>query len=264
MGVLDKRDTSVRADMTRDDSPSPLPASGEHATLVPLDGGTTLTEAAYRALKADIVRARRAPGERLRIERLRRLYGIGPTPLREALQRLAADGFVLAEDRRGFRVAPLDARELIDLNVARTALETRALALSIERGDARWEAEVVAATYLLGKADDLLAGSTPDDLDEWELLNRRFHDALVSACGSSWLLRLRGMLNDQVERYRRASVFAARVERDLHAEHEAIAQAALARDGGRACELVAAHFDRTAQGVLDLMRGDRSSRSRAV
>lgn len=250
--------------MARSNQSSSGTGSNETATLIALEGGSTLTEAAYRALKSDIVKARRAPGERLRIERLRRLYGVGPTPLREALQRLAADGFVLTEDRRGFRVAPLDPAEFIDLNVARTALETRALVLSIERGDARWEAEIVAATYLLGKADDLLTSGTTDDLDAWEGLNARFHSALVAACGSSWLLRLRGMLNDQVERYRRASVFSDRVGRKLHDEHEAISRAALARDSVEACRLLAEHYDRTAQGLLALMHEDRADRPIAI
>lgn len=250
--------------MARSNQGSSGTGIGETATLVALKGGSTLTEAAYRALKSDIVKARRAPGERLRIERLRRLYGVGPTPLREALQRLAADGFVLAEDRRGFRVAPLDPAEFTDLNVARTALETRALALSIERGDARWEADIVAATYLLAKADDLLTSGTMDDLDAWETLNGRFHAALVAACGSAWLLRLRGMLNDQVERYRRASVYSDRTGRDLHQEHEAISKAALARDSDEACRLIAEHYDRTAQGLLGLLHDDRTGRPIAV
>ena len=91
---------------------------------VQLDTGETLAQAAYRALRIDIIRGIRPPGERLRIEKLRTLYAVGPTPLREALQMLATDGLVLAEGNRGFTVAPLDNTEIEDLNIARTAIES--------------------------------------------------------------------------------------------------------------------------------------------
>ncbi|MEO1017743.1 MAG: GntR family transcriptional regulator [Pseudomonadota bacterium] len=62
---------------------------------------TTLTETVYSRLRQDIITGVRAPGERLRIEHLRKIYDVGPTPLREALQRLAADGLVLLAGSRG-------------------------------------------------------------------------------------------------------------------------------------------------------------------
>ena len=92
-----------------------------------VETGETLTEAAYRAIRRDIIRGVRAPGERLRIERLRQLYDIGPTPLREALQKLSTEQLVLSEGNRGFAVAPLDFREFMDLNIARTDVELAAL-----------------------------------------------------------------------------------------------------------------------------------------
>ena len=87
----------------------------------------TLANAAYRALRADIIKGARAPGERLRIEKLKIIYGFGPTPLREALQMLAADQLVLAEGHRGFSVTELDLDNFRDLNVTRTAVEREAL-----------------------------------------------------------------------------------------------------------------------------------------
>src|SRR5690606_33151118 len=150
----------------------------------------------------------------------RALYGIGPSPLREALQRLAAEGLVIVNSNRGFQVAPLDPREFVDLNRARVAIETAALRLSIEMGDGDWEAGVVAAAYSLAKQDELLVRGELKDFVLWEQLNNRFHTALVAACGSRWLLKHRGMLQQQCERYRRASVYHARLERNLLEEHE--------------------------------------------
>jgi GntR family carbon starvation induced transcriptional regulator len=217
-----------------------------------LDVGTekTLTENAYRRLRRDIIAGLRPAGERLRIERLRGIYGIGPSPLREALQRLAGDGLVIIEGQRGFEVAPLTAEELMDITEARKLIETRAIALSIEKGDDTWEAGVVAAAYRLDKADRHLKAGDMADIGEWEARNRDFHDSIVQACGSKWLIKLRNMLYDQHERYRRASVADKSGERDLSAEHAAIRDAVLRRDPALACRLTVEHIDMTTQDFL--------------
>ena len=174
------------------------------------------------------------PGEKVRIEHLKKYYSIGPTPLREALQRLSADGLVIAIGNRGFTVAPLDAEELRDLNIARTALEIQAVRLSIENGDADWEAAVVGAAYRLSKSDALLKTKGDDVLDDWVRANEAFHLATVTACDSQWLLRMRDTLNAQYERYRRASVAVQRQDRELTEEHKGSVDALTARDAARA------------------------------
>ena len=102
--------------------------------------GETLAQTAYRQLRRDIITGQRLPGERLRLAKLSALYGIGPTPLREALQKLGQDGLVDVEENRGFAVAGLDPVEFADLNTARTALEVEAIRLSLAHGDDAWEA----------------------------------------------------------------------------------------------------------------------------
>jgi DNA-binding GntR family transcriptional regulator len=216
----------------------------EAAPLLP-QNGETLAQAAYRTLRADIIRGVRHPGERLRIERLKALYAVGPTPLREALQKLSRDGLVTAEGNRGFTVAPLDPAEFADINLARTAIEKEALRLSIARGDDAWEARVVAARYIMRKEDTALADAHAVP-DTWERANAEFHTAMIAACGSRWLMRVRSGLHDLCERYRRASVYRQIGARDLAAEHEAIAEAVLARDAEAACALTEAHFAATA------------------
>lgn len=211
--------------------------------------GMTLAETAYRALRLDILHGVRRPGERLRIERLRELYGIGPTPLREALQKLVSEQLVMVEGNRGFTVAPLDFADFDDLNVARIAVELAALRLSLVKGDDAWEAGVVAAAYLLDKEDRALQSCSDGVPDSWERANSAFHLSTVAACGSEWLLRIRAGLHDQSERYRRASVYQKQGLRDLTQEHRDIAEAVLARDISRACRLVEDHFTLTANSL---------------
>ena len=208
---------------------------------LPDDSTSTLTDEAWAQLRRDIVLGVRHPGERLRIGRIRKLYGIGPTPLREALQRLSTEGLVLAEGNRGFTVAPLDPEEFADLTRARIAVERETLRLSIMHGNSDWEAEVVSASYLMAKADREIRPGT----DEWERANTAFHRATVSACGSMWLLRVRDGLHTLAERYRRASVSSERSQRDLGAEHKAISEAVLQRDSQTAVDLISSHYGKT-------------------
>jgi DNA-binding GntR family transcriptional regulator len=209
--------------------------------------GETLTECAYAALRADVISGALKPAARLRIDWLSKRYGIGPTPMREALQRLCADGMVVAEGHRGFAVAPLSLAEFEDLTIARVALEEQALRLSICNGDEAWEAQVAAAAYALRKRDTALIAEGAAALDGWERANAVFHGATVAACGSRWLLQMRDRLNVQAARYRLASIALRHAERDLAEEHAAIADAVLSRDAPRACLLVADHFRTTAR-----------------
>jgi GntR family carbon starvation induced transcriptional regulator len=234
-------------------SPSPLSTATRRqaAESVVLTGEPesveTLAVQAYRCLRVDIIRGIRAPEERLRLEMLKSVYGIGPTPLREALQKLSADGLVITEGNRGFMVAPLLVEEFDDLNTARISIEKEAIRLSIARGDDHWEAQLVAAHYLLSKEDKALPAAHDRVPDSWEEANSAFHLAIVAACGSAWLLKVRASLVDLVERYRRASIGQEMGRRKLAAEHLNILDAVLSRDAEQACVLIEQHFSLTAQ-----------------
>lgn len=207
----------------------------------------TFVEAAYRRLRRDIVTGVRSPGEHLGVEYLKSLYSFGIGPMREALQRLTVDGLVVQKNQKGFAVAPLTLDELWDITEARICVEVHALAGSMKHGDEHWEALVVGLAYRLEKYDRrVMAGE--DCLEEWEASNRAFHDALGSACRSKWILRMRDLLFDQHERYRRASITLRHPGRDFVREHLEIREAALARDIPRASELLSRHIELTARG----------------
>lgn len=206
----------------------------------------SLAHRAYRQIRADIISGVRPPGERLRIEKLKAIYSIGPTPIREALQKLSIDRLVVSQENRGFSVSPLDIQEFQDLNIARLEIEKIALTRSIELGDSVWESRVVAATYLMEKADATLQ-SEQGFSDGWELTNAKFHFEIVSACGSRWLLLMRQHLQDMCQRYRRSSIDSGSGQRITSDEHHHISKAVLNRDASLACKLIERHFITTLQ-----------------
>lgn len=220
----------------------------------------TLAEKAYRLLRADIIHGIRKPGEHLKVATLKTQYKLGIAPIREAMQRLSSDGLVVPQGQKGFIVAPLTLEELWGLTEARTCLEIRALELSIERGDDRWEAGIVAAAYRLEKFDHMLMAGEPC-LAEWEERNREFHRAILNACDVPWIMRLRDLLYDLHVRYRHMAVGGGRSNRNLAREHTDIRDAVLARDFPRAKKLLEQHIVAAARGFEALMNNKSDDES---
>lgn len=217
----------------------------------------SLSEHAYRTLRTAILDGALHPGERLRAIDLRRSYGLGLTPIREALTRLSVEGMITGETHRGARVRDASLDELADVTAARVEIERACLARAMAAGDAAWEAGIVAAGHLLSRTP-LPEG--PEDRAGaalWEGRHRAFHFALVSACGSQWLLRFWNTLADQSERYRAIRLIrrdeAEAEVRDVAAEHDAIMRAVVVRDAARALDLMTAHLRATADSVARLL-----------
>jgi Transcriptional regulators len=209
----------------------------------------TIAERAYRTIREDIISGTLRPGEKLKIDILRKRYGFGAAPLREALSRLTGDNLVNVMGQRGFVVAPISARDVSEIGDLRKLLEIEALARSIPRGDEAWEERLITTYHRLSRLETG-ANQGIDALDIWEKHNSAFHDATVAACDSAWVLRLREQLFRQHERYRRFSRIKSVRTRDIHDEHEALFEAAMARDVDKASKVISVHIQRTTDAVL--------------
>src|SRR4051794_8168118 len=167
------------------------------------------TESAYAELRADLLACRLLPGAKLNIVDLTTRHGVSLGAVREALSRLAAEGLVIAEMNRGYRVAPVSEPELLDLTSTRIDIEVACLRMAMRVGGVEWESRIVAAHHRLSRTPERVAGDEDRVSDVWAEAHKDFHAALVFACDSPWRLRLRSLLYDQTERYRRLSVPAA-------------------------------------------------------
>lgn len=226
-GNSERRPTTRKSDEVEEDSP------------------VSLTARVYERLRDDIISGVLEPGAKLKIEKLRHRYDSGASPLREALSLLTSNRLVDRRDQRGFRVSQISLEEFDDLLRTRCWAEGRALRESIANGDKRWEEEVVVASYHLsreprGPSLDPAATST-----DWEALHKKFHMTLVSRCPSRFLLDFCDELYDRNVRYRKAASPAAYPSRDVRAEHDAIAEAVLARDPDLAVKRLEEHYAST-------------------
>jgi len=116
--------------------------------------GSTLTQNVYQRLRADLLACRLMPGQKLKIEELCERLSAGSSAVREALSRLAADGFVVVEPQRGFRVTPLSFTELRDLTNVRCEIEGQCIRDAIKHGDIDWETAVIAALHRLSRTPE--------------------------------------------------------------------------------------------------------------
>ncbi|MBC7940453.1 MAG: FCD domain-containing protein [Chitinophagaceae bacterium] len=214
-----------------------------------LDPSATLIAAAYERLRHDIVSARWRPGVKLGIEALKTHYQLGPSPLREALNRLAAEGWVEHLEQRGFVVAAASAELFSELLQTRIWAEGTALRESIQRRDAGWEDHLVLALHHLSRVPRSLSSEHFEENPQWEPRHRAFHMALLSRCGSRYLLNFCGQLYDQAYRYRQIAVSAAYGQRRETDEHRAVAEAAIAGRVDDAHRLLVAHYELTARFI---------------
>jgi DNA-binding GntR family transcriptional regulator len=207
----------------------------------------TLTDATLERLREDIISGRLKSGLKVKSERLKEMYGVGTSPIREALFQLTGDGLVRAEGQRGFRVAELNEKELADITDWRVRLEGEALRRAILQGNLEWEATAVAALYRLKKVQESSRTRGGSAADLWEKHHREFHFALYATCGSPWLLRFCELLVQNGERYRRAFVRYTEIDRSITEEHEALLDAAIKRDASRAVKVLESHIRHAAE-----------------
>lgn len=213
-----------------------------------------LTATAYEQLRTDVLRGRLRPGEKLGAEALRQRFSIGASPIREALNRLLAEGLVALEAQKGFRVASVSEAELRELVTARSWIDGAAVSEAIARGEEQWEERLIVALHRLSRSPRPSFDET--GVREWEDRHKTFHQALVSGCGTRWIMRISDQLFDAAERYRLLAADQV-PERDELAEHKEIVDACLSRDSELAVRLLAEHYRRTYTVIVPQMVGER-------
>ncbi len=217
----------------------------------------TLTSNVYDRLRTDVLTAQLAPGRKLQIRFLMDRYDAGQTPIREALNRLSSEGLVDCHDQRGFAVAGISAAELVELTRTRCWVEELALRHAMAAGTPRWEEDLLLACHRLTRTQRSLTEVYNEHL-EWERLHRAFHRVLLAPCGSRPLLGFCDQLADQSYRYRQLSVRKIFPKRDVKGEHQAITNAVLDGEVDRAVDLLKAHYQQTADIILEDLTPGRS------
>ena len=218
----------------------------------------TRASAVYEMLRSDISHGRLEPGSKLRVEAMCTRYGVGASPLREALSRLSSEGLVDRTDLRGFSVAPLHWDELPILTRNRVQLESMALRESIDHRDAAMEDELVPLVHRLSRTPRSLSQDSYVANPTWEAVHREFHRALLSRCPSRWMRSFCDSLAEESYRFRQVAAGKTFTSRDEHAEHLAIFDAVIEGRTEDALRALETHYMKTASVVADQVRSGKS------
>lgn len=208
-------------------------------TFTTVGAGDNIGDKILRRIRFDIITNTLMPGDRLRLERLRGAYGASVSTLREILNRLVSESFVVAEGNRGFGVAPISQRDLRDICEMRLLLECHALRRSIEVGSLDWEAQVVSCHHKLRSVETGLMKGDEDQVMAWVQYDWDFHHATVMACDMPVLSATHSNIFDRFMRYHLYVLdFRGRPAAE---EHARLRDMIVARDAAGAVELLTAH-----------------------
>jgi DNA-binding GntR family transcriptional regulator len=207
----------------------------------------TRTEWADERVRAAIFRGDFGPGDPLIISTLARQLGLSATPLREALRRLASDGLVELHSHGSARVAQVDLREASEIYELRRVLEPMAIERAVANGDDAYRNGVRDAWQTL----DVQRIAPAAD-------HAAFHRALLSACDSTWLLRMATMLSDRAGLMIAVSLPGRPPNYNTAKAHRKLRDLALAGDAAGAADELARHLDRTI-AALSVVLGEAST-----
>lgn len=204
----------------------------------------------YEAIRSDIIFGRLTPERKLKLGQMKERYGASVSTLREIMNRLASEGFVLAEEQRGFFVAPVSRADLQEISDLRILLECHALRLSISKGDRDWEGTVAAAYHKLNRMERQMQEGDRSEKELWKQYDWEFHQSLIMACESQNLLSIHGTVYNKYLRYQ-MQVLTDRGEEAM-AEHEDLYKAALDRDVDQAERVLRQHIEKGLEHSLEV------------
>lgn len=222
----------------------------EAVSLEPVEKAEeTLAEVAVERIIRDIRSGVLLPDRKLRVAELRERYGIGASPLREALTIVTSLGYATSESHRGCRVASLSPADLADITNAREIIEMGMLRESMLARSDEWAIGIIAANERLKR---LIARSPANHMDPVAPIkeaHKQLHIALTAGCNSERLANMQALLFDQAGRYRDLMLAEVRSPQDFVDTHDALVQTVLSGDVEVACNSLRDHLRRTLREV---------------
>ncbi len=211
----------------------------------------TRTEWADQQLRNAILKGRFAPGDPIVISTVADELGLSATPLREALRNLASEGLVVLQSHGSARVAEVDLHEANEIYELRLLLEPMAFERSVAKGDDGYRRGVEAAWSALC----VRRVASPAD-------HAAFHRALLSACDSSWLLRMATLLADRASLMITVGLPGRPSDYSTAEAHRRLVELAVAGEAAAGAEELARHL-RGSLAALHSVIGGSSALSSA-
>ena len=209
-----------------------------------IEGYELLNQKVYRVLKESIVKGFLEPGTKLLENRIAEEMQVSRTPVREAMQKLVAEGFVKTTPNQTMvvtEVSPEDVKEVLQIRGVLEGLAARIAAKKINRREIDELENVVAQMSLYVSKENLSSYCKVDD---------EFHDLILNICGNKWIIQIRDNLGSFIYRFRIKSLSVpGRLKCSLK-EHQAIMEALKKHDSVEADRLSQVHMENTIINIL--------------
>jgi len=214
--------------------------------LAPITRANSLSDDVYDAIFAQLMSLKIAPGARITVDSLVKIFNVSQTPIREALGRLEGEGLVVKTHLVGYRAAPQITRRRFDeLYEMRLLLEPHAAACAVGSLDD-------AGLARLTEVAQAMAGvEAPDLRTRYAAFARHdadFHDVVLALAGNELIRQTLRFQHSHFHIFR--LMFQVRVTEEALGEHTAILAAFLARDAGAASAAMRAHLENSRDRLL--------------
>ena len=222
-----------------------MPANVSKIELLDRDSGLSLGEAVFRALRQALRSGLYKSGDRLREDEIAQALKVSRTPVREALNRLMATGFIEQASGRGIVVRNLGIAEVLELYAMREILEGAAARLASRHAS---PPEIEALCDLEDRFE--ANGADPSEMAR---INRAFHEAIFRAAKNRYLDSALEELQDGISLLRPTTFTVGQRPATAAKEHRAIIAAITERDADRAEQVARLHIQESLRSRLQLL-----------
>ena len=207
----------------------------------------TYQEQAYHFVKSQILARGYKPGEYITDAQVAEVLSVSRTPVREAFYRLANEGLLINEARRGWRVYSLSLEDIHEIFDIKVALEGILAWKAAANPDETLRAELQQALT------DMDAATQANDTDAWFAADEKLHHTISALAHNERAERIINNLNDQWHRLRIGfAVIQSRMTQSID-EHKLITQYILDGDGGNAERALQDHLNRVRDDLVRLL-----------
>ncbi|CAN7255947.1 GntR family transcriptional regulator [Devosia sp. Root413D1] len=200
----------------------------------------------YEMIREDIVSGRLGPNERLKVADLAEHYQTSTNPVREALQQLRGEGFVLIEPNRGARVRPIDAdfvRDIIEIEMLIEPALTRWFVSIVSDADILELERIQAEIEALNFADPMLHGR----------LDTRFHQFIYDRHYNRHAAELWWKHREILRAISRRFPTSLSRRQSVLREHRDLIDRIRAQDADGAAAVVARHVEGSGRHIIEQM-----------
>jgi len=223
-----------------------------------IEGYELLSQKVYRALKTEIAKGFLEPGTKLFEDKIATQMGVSRTPVREAIQKLAAEGLIKIAPNQTLIVTEVsleDVKEVLQIRGVLEGLAARVVAKKITSQEIEELEKIVTQMGLYVTKKDLTSYCKVDD---------EFHNLILHICGDKWIIQIRDNLANFIYRFRIKSLSViGRLEYSL-GEHQEIMESLKKHNSAEADRLSQIHMENTVINITKnvLVKGENENKTR--